>query len=673
MSTTLKDLETLVVKNDLVPFVGAGLSYNLSNRSGYKLEGWRNLVNGILVCLKKGNYDVEYLFPLVDKVDPIKILDIIESNKSFPKTVIYDFTKEFFELCDENEFKLHKKIFKLSKKIITTNYDTAFEIAMPELRKRKAYKGRNYELTKHKDNNSALLFKLHGCYEDADSMVLFPSNYRNLYENHERDSEHSILVLKNIIMNKSILFIGVGMGDFQINNLFREIKKMQGEYNQNHYIITNKTIDSSLDFLKPIYIKEYSEIETILDNLIKYKDNYVSEDSLLIAEKEKELCEAYRKIDEMSIEIANQSRKDRLLEREAYRHFAKALEFSLNSEFQNAIEEYELACELKEDFSDAFNNWGSVLGEMAKAKEGKESEQLYQEACEKYAKAVEIKSDNHRAYSNWGAVLGNLAKAKGGKESEQLYQEACEKYAKAVKIKSDYHIAYSNWGTALGNLAKTKEGKDSEQLYQEAREKYAKAVEIKSDYHTAYFNWGADLGNLAKTKEGQDSEQLYQEACKKYAKAVEIKSDYHTAYFNWGAVLGEMAIAKTGQESEQLHQESCDKYAKAVEIKSDYHEAYYSWGTTLGNLAKAKTGQESEQLYEEAYEKLQLGLELGGRAYNLACLLALRGKLDNSFEMLEKALLNKEITVEFINNDTDWDLLRNDDCFKLILQKYQIQ
>ena len=80
-------------------------------------------------------------------------------------------------------------------------------------------------------------------------MVLFPSGYKNFYENPEKDAEHSLLVLKSIIMHKTLLFVGAGMGDYQINSIFKEVKKLQGEYNQKHYIVS-ETMKQSKGTLK---------------------------------------------------------------------------------------------------------------------------------------------------------------------------------------------------------------------------------------------------------------------------------------------------------------------------------------------------------------------------------------------------------------------------------------
>ena len=143
-------------------------------------------------------------------------------------------------------------------------------------------------------------------------------------------------------------------------------------------------------------------------------------------------------------------------------------------------------------------------------------------------------------YSNWGIYLGNLAKAKEGKEAEELYLQSFEKYQKAIEIKPDKQAAFYNWGIYLGNLAKTKEGKEAEELYHQSFEKFQKAIEIKPDKYEAFYNWGIYLGNLAKTKEGKEAEEFCQKSFEKYQKAIEIKPDNHEAYNNWGTSLGNL-------------------------------------------------------------------------------------------------------------------------------------
>ena len=61
----------------------------------------------------------------------------------------------------------------------------------------------------------------------------------------------------------------------------------------------------------------------------------------------------------------------------------------------------------------AYNNWGNALSGLGR----------YEEALEKYGKAIELKPDLAKAYYNWGYTLNGLGK----------YNEAIEKYNKAIE------------------------------------------------------------------------------------------------------------------------------------------------------------------------------------------------------------------------------------------------
>ncbi|MCR9067060.1 MAG: tetratricopeptide repeat protein, partial [Cytophagales bacterium] len=376
------------------------------------------------------------------------------------------------------------------------------------LGKHKAYKGKNYELTTHKDPAAPLLFKLHGCFEEADSMVLFPTNYDNLYANPEPDAEHSLLVLKNIILNKSILFIGTGMGDFQINSIFQEIKKLQGTYNQEHFILTTKTLDSQLDFLTAITIQNHTEISSIIEELIEIKQVTENEESAEIIELKEQLEEAQQTIERLK----STTDKDELLEREAWKYFSRGLEFSLSDHLEEASEQYKTAVELKPDLAEAYFNWGTDLVEIAQRGNKETAEMFFNEAAEKFQKAIEIKPDKHEAWNNWGNTLGHLAEYKEPYEANALFYQAFEKYQKAIEIKQDKHEAWNNWGAYLGKYAETKSGKEAEVLYDQAVLKFQAAVEIKPDYYKAYSNWGYCLISLSRSKTAEAANKILQQA-----------------------------------------------------------------------------------------------------------------------------------------------------------------
>ena len=606
------ELKKAIEADDLVLFIGAGLSWDLKNTDNESLEGWGKMVKSITSHLITEGYITDELKQICDALEPIETLKILE-KKGISKREIGGFVKHYFTLRGRNNFSFHKKLFSLSTKIITTNYDKAFEKAIPGLQEIKAYKGKDYELNRVK-KDSIFLFKLHGCIDGIDSMVLFPSDYDGLYDDKGREAEHALHTLRILISNKTFLFIGTGLGEPQINGIFKEINRIQGIYDQKHYIITDKPLENSLNFLTSIKVASYKEIPKVIDQLLEIKQVAEAEKSPQEKMLSEQLKESEKEIDSLTKKLSKvqneNERQQLLLEREANNHFNIGVKHHLAGDYLNASKEYKAATELKFKFYEAYYNWGVALSSLAQTKSGIEAEALYIESFEKYHQATRSKPDYHEAYNNWGAALIYLAKTKSGIEAEALYNESFEKYYQATRSKPDYHEAYYNWGVALSDLAQTKSGSEAEVLYNESFEKYHQATQSKPDYHEAYNNWGVALSDLAQTKSGIEAEALYNESFEKYHQAIQVKPDFYEAYYIWGNDLSLLAQTKSGIEAEKLYNESFEKYNQATQIKPDFYEAYYNWGIALSNFAQTKSGIEAEKLYNESFDKYQQAVQI---------------------------------------------------------------
>ena len=515
-------LKEAIEADDLVLFIGAGLSWNLKNTDNESLEGWDKMVKSIASHLNKKGHITDELKQACDALEPIETLKILE-NRRKSKREVGEFIKHYFALGKENDFSFHKKLFSLSTKIITTNYDRAFEEAVPDLQKVKAYKGKDDKLTSLK-KDPIFLFKLHGCIEHLDSMVLFPSDYDKLYKSEGREAELALYALRNLIFNKTFLFIGTGLGDPQINGIFKEINRIQGIYNQKHYIITDKPLEDSLSFLISIKVTSYKEIPEVIDQLLEIKQVAEAEKSSQEKVLSDQLKESEKEIDSLTKKLSKvqneNERQQLLLEREANNHFNIGLKHHLAGEYLDASKEYKAATELKSKSPETYNNWGTALTDLAQTKSGIEAEALYKDSFEKYDYATQLKPDDHEAYYNWGNALSELAQIKSSVEAEALYKDSFEKYHQATQLKPDDHEAYNNWGNALANLAQTKSGVEAEKLYKDSFEKYDYATQLKPDGYEAYYNWGNALVNHAQTKSGVEAEKLYNDAFEKFQQAV---------------------------------------------------------------------------------------------------------------------------------------------------------
>ena len=428
-------LKEAIEADDLVLFIGAGLSWDLKNTDNESLEGWDKMVKSITSHLNEKGHIKDELKQSCDGLEPIKALEKLEAE-GINRGQVGKFVKHYFTLGKENDFSFHKKLFSLSTKIITTNYDRAFEKATPELQEIKAYKTKDYELNRLK-KDPIFLFKLHGCIEHLDSMVLFPSDYDKLYKSEGREAEHALYALRNLIFNKTFLFIGTGLGDPQINGIFKEINRIQGIYDQEHYIITDKPLENSLNFLTSIKVASYKEFPKVIDQLLEIKqaaeEKKSSQEKALsdqLKESEKEVISLAEELDK---EKSKNKRQSLLLEREAKNHFNIGLKHHLAGECLDASKEYKIAVELKPRFAVAYSNWGAALTSLAQVKSEVEAEALYTESFEKFQKAVQSEPDYHEAYDNWGMALSGLAQLKSDSEAEKLYNEAFEKYQQAIK------------------------------------------------------------------------------------------------------------------------------------------------------------------------------------------------------------------------------------------------
>ena len=621
-------LREAIKADELVLFVGAGLSWNFKNKKNETLEGWTKMASSITSHLKEKRRITEEVKQSCDKKEPIDASKEIEDN-GVNKGIVGSFVKNYFSLGEENDYSLQQKLFELSTKIITTNYDRAFEIAIPLLQEKKAYRGKDYELNRLK-KAPVFLFKLHGCIEHIDSMVLFPSDYEKLYNSKGRDAEHALYALRNLIFNKTFLFIGTGLGDPQINSFFEEIKRIQGIYSQEHYIITPESLGESLDFLTPIKVDSYVNVPTVIDQLLEFKrvaeENKSSQEKLFLAQ----LKETEERNEVLTKELEKVTDENErlllLLERESNNHLNIGLRHHLAAEYLDASEEYKCA--------------------------------------------IELNPRNYEAFSNWGVTLSLLAQTNFGFDIEKLCNEAIDKYQKAIKYKPGSTEIYNNWGNTLCLLARIKSGKDAEFFYNEAFEKYREAAMYKSDKHETYYNWGLNLSSLAQQRSAIEAEKLYNEAIEKYREAIKYRPDYYEAFCNWGIALSDLAGTKSGLDAEKLYNEAIEKYREAVNYRPDHYGAYNNWGNALIYLAQIKSDSESENLYDEATEKYQQAIEYGGDSfYNLACLYVLRNRKEEALEYLDHALSRGEVSVEFL--ESRWIWLRDDPDFKSLLSQYK--
>ena len=128
------------------------------------------------------------------------------------------------------------------------------------------------------------------------------------------------------------------------------------------------------------------------------------------------------------------------------------------NKFNEALNDFNKAIELKPDFSDAYYNRGILYG----------NEKKYNEALNDYNKSIELNPGYFGAYNNRGNIF----------KEEKKYKEAFKDFSNAIELKPDFEKSYNNRGNVLMD----------EKKYDESIKDFDKAIELKPDYAIAYFN-----------------------------------------------------------------------------------------------------------------------------------------------------------------------------------------
>lgn len=226
-----------------------------------------------------------------------------------------------------------------------------------------------------------------------------------------------------------------------------------------------------------------------------------------------------------------------------------------------AVEKYERALKLDNEYAKSIYNCGVIL----------EEQRRYQEAQQKYQEAIAIEPEDYTNYNAWGNALLGLKNCEG----------AIEKYQTAIRLEKNVS-SYIWCGVALSRA------KD----YEGAFEKFEQGTEIEPKSATIYFGWGNVLAEVGR----------YDEAYEKFRKAIEVNPDEVDATYaahNIGEYLfrqGKYGEGRRAWKDARLaYQRTRQKAAKSRD--KEYFQYY-------GNMVRTIFGEldEAEKIYLEGLE-----------------------------------------------------------------------
>jgi CHAT domain-containing protein/Tfp pilus assembly protein PilF len=244
--------------------------------------------------------------------------------------------------------------------------------------------------------------------------------------------------------------------------------------------------------------------------------------------------------------------------------FGKGVILSVVGRYQEALDCFDKALQLKPDAYEIWHNKGNLFSYLPRHKE----------SLAYFDKALQLKPDNYETWVSKGDVFKNL----------QRHQKALECFDKALQFNPDFYQAWNNKGVVLSN---------SLRRYKEALKCFNKTLQLKPDFYQAWNNKGNIFLNL----------QKYQEALDCFDKTLQFKPDYYYAWNGKGNAFQYL----------QRYQEAIDSYDRALHLSNN--QCWQTWA----NRAIAASRIDGYEARIKNYNNGLQALQPDNPEYNEGC------------------------------------------------------
>lgn len=223
-------------------FLGAGVSASAKTVTGKSLAGWGGFLTE---CAKKTTDPLNsQLFRLLDKKDYLLACELLQQNFGDDWGGLV--SAEYGQLA--NPSALHTAILGLRQRIIiTTNFDKLIDTAWANFADGSTHQphvilGVDKEVFRIlKDHEGKYLLKIHGTFDNKNSLVFSKSDYIRLAFGNENYSNF----LESLLLNYTFIYVGFSMDDPAITSLM-EMYTLRYPRSRPHYIFAPEGIEENI-------------------------------------------------------------------------------------------------------------------------------------------------------------------------------------------------------------------------------------------------------------------------------------------------------------------------------------------------------------------------------------------------------------------------------------------
>jgi adenylate cyclase len=257
------------------------------------------------------------------------------------------------------------------------------------------------------------------------------------------------------------------------------------------------------------------------------------------------------------------------------------------------------------------------------------------DARDMFNKAIRLDSEYALAYAGLADAQSWLYEWEGA--SPSVLAEAEQNSLKALTLAPNLSESHSSRGYILA-LGKK---------YDEAQVEFEEAIRLNSNSYDAYYLYGRSSfakGDLEKSAE-------------MFLKASEVRQEDYQSLI----LLGQSMRVMGKDKVDEVLRKGISRARKQLELNPSDVRALSLGSGTLYDLGEKK----------EAFEWIEKSMELypddAGTLFNGACLYAKAGYNDKALSMLERAFARGYGNKAWIEQDPDYDSIRNEPRFKALL------
>ncbi|MDO4800551.1 MAG: SIR2 family protein [Prevotellaceae bacterium] len=212
-----------LLKSNVVPFVGSGMSNNAELPKGEKMPLWDQLGQSFKKILGKG----------YDKASSIEAISAFETKYS--KQGLIEKLREllYIDLCKPG--KSHDIFGRLPFNIVcTTNFDNLLEDTYSQLKKSFVVKVREDQLSTTTRKNKVEILKYHGDLNNPSQLIATEDDY----DSYIIKNPLMCTYICSLLLTKTPLFIGYSLDDADFRQIFQLIKSRIGKMTKMAYVIS---------------------------------------------------------------------------------------------------------------------------------------------------------------------------------------------------------------------------------------------------------------------------------------------------------------------------------------------------------------------------------------------------------------------------------------------------